>query len=436
MQPVEATLKRQNPFDNTADDHFQKLQPVRKLQRYKACLNLFEIEIKVENEQIKETSDIATEIFLNLDKSACQPLVISNSTDNEIIIDPRIIKLFGLNALPKKEAVLLLNNDILRQKLNKEKQRIQNQVVRENLNLKLKELQENASTPVSLASLENVECYDGCFISQCGTRHPKNEDTLQLFKVNIGQKTASCFAIFDGHGGSLASEFCRDNVKDTLSKCLEALSEKGEDWEISNALKMTFVLLDSSLESYRKGLNGPLKPGCAAILAFMFEKRLFIANCGDCRAILIQDELDETEQLSFDFKTSEEEAQKSVIKRGGYVQYSKNDFPRVNGQLAITRAIGDEYLRQQKNGFKPITPRPKIMIKDLANLEKQKNIQLLVCSDGLTDMFTTQYLAKTVHSMRENCSDPLAIPKALLKEARERKATDDITIGLIDLKGL
>jgi serine/threonine protein phosphatase PrpC len=346
-----------------------------------------------------------------------------------------ITKLFENHSLPKKETALFLNNESFQEKLKKEKQRIQNQVIRENLKLDLKEPQETANSCESLTLLDNVQTYNGCFISQCGTRHPQNEDTVQSFKVSIGQKLASCFSIFDGHGGSFASDFCRDNIEDSLRKCLDLLSEKTEDFEIANAMKMAFVLLDSALESYRKSLKGPIKPGCVAILALIFEKKLFVANCGDCRAILILDNLEETEQLSFDFKASEEYAHKSVIKRGGFIQHSKEDCPRVNAQLAVTRAIGDEYLRQL-NGSKPITPRPKIMIKDLANLEKQKNIQLLICSDGLTDMFTTHSLAKAVLSLREKYSDPLLIAQKLLKEAREKKATDDITIGLIDLGNL
>lgn len=77
------------------------------------------------------------------------------------------------------------------------------------------------------------------------------------------------------------------------------------------------------------------------MVAVLIGRTLTIANAGDSRAVLCR-EGGRAEALSFDHKPQQEREMNRIAKAGGFV----NQFGRVNGNLNLSRSIGDLKYKQ------------------------------------------------------------------------------------------
>jgi serine/threonine protein phosphatase PrpC len=74
--------------------------------------------------------------------------------------------------------------------------------------------------------------------------------------------------------------------------------------------------------------------GCTAVSAFVKGRKIFIANCGDSRAVICRSGL--AMPLTVDHKPSLPLEKARILAAGGVVLHG-----RVNGNLNLTRSIGD-----------------------------------------------------------------------------------------------
>ena len=81
--------------------------------------------------------------------------------------------------------------------------------------------------------------------------------------------------------------------------------------------------------------------GATAIVAILTGRVLTVANAGDSRAVLCRAE-GTTLALSFDHKPQHEVEMSRITKAGGFV----NNFGRVNGNLNLSRSLGDLKYKQ------------------------------------------------------------------------------------------
>lgn len=210
------------------------------------------------------------------------------------------------------------------------------------------------------------------------------------------------FAIFDGHAGTFAADWCGKK----LHVLLEEMIRKYPNTPVPELLDQTFTSVDQQLEKL------PLKnSGCTAICAVLrWEDRipnsqsatgssaiapaaaaavkaatepsdrnstsdpspasqarvagsassattaiprlqetasrqrvLYTANVGDARIVLCRN--GKALRLSYDHKGSDENEGKRILNAGGLILNS-----RVNGVLAVTRALGDAYMKELVTG--------------------------------------------------------------------------------------
>lgn len=201
------------------------------------------------------------------------------------------------------------------------------------------------------------------------------------------------FAIFDGHAGTFAADWCGKK----LHLILEEIIRKNPNAPIPELLDQTFTSVDAQLEKL------PLKnSGCTAAVAVLrWEDRvpsnqsatgsqgiamaaaakanddatpkaddkkgppstsgdvetahaklkpnalrqrvLYTANVGDARIILCRS--GKALRLSYDHKGSDENEGRRIANAGGLVLNN-----RVNGVLAVTRALGDTYIKELVTG--------------------------------------------------------------------------------------
>jgi serine/threonine protein phosphatase PrpC len=92
--------------------------------------------------------------------------------------------------------------------------------------------------------------------------------------------------------------------------------------------------------------------------------------------------------------------------------------PRVIGELAVSRSIGD------KRYTPYVIPSPDITYFPLSNL----NMYVLMSTDGLWDVMTSKNVDTFVRGMHASSAHPSVVNNALIKRAYELGAQDNITI--------
>lgn len=177
----------------------------------------------------------------------------------------------------------------------------------------------------------------------------------------------------------------------------------------------------------------PVHAGCTSVVAVIVGRMLVVANAGDSRAVLCRAG-GLTEPLSFDHKPLQNREMNRITHAGGFV----NQFGRVNGNLNLSRSIGDMKYKQVP-GIHPaeqmITAEPDILS---TTLRPGDEFIVLGC-DGIWDCLSNEECVKYVRD-RIDTKTPTEIGMEMLDEivsadprASQGIGGDNMTIMIIDL---
>jgi len=131
--------------------------------------------------------------------------------------------------------------------------------------------------------------------------------------------------------------------------------------------------------------EGPVA-GAAAVSVALRNGEIICANAGDSRAVLCR--AGKAIDLSRDHKPTDEDECERIVKAGGFVADG-----RVNGSLALSRAIGDfEYKRNNVPDNLPpemycVTANPELKT---VQYEKDCDEFIIIACDGVWDVMTSQ----------------------------------------------
>ncbi|KAG1380285.1 hypothetical protein G6F61_004199 [Rhizopus arrhizus] len=178
------------------------------------------------------------------------------------------------------------------------------------------------------------------------------------------------FAVFDGHGGNvneIMPMFDSDLRQGTA--CYPTL------YNVSNIIKDPDLQHDPS--------------GCTSIVALLTKDNvLYVGNAGDSRAIICTKGV--TIALSEDHKPSNPKETQRIENAGGHVE-----FGRVNGNLALSRALGDFEFKSSTN----LPPEKQVVTADpdvTRHKLTEKDEFLVLACDGIWDCMTNQEVAKFI----------------------------------------
>eukprot|EP00550_Attheya_septentrionalis_P008132 CAMPEP_0198294930 /NCGR_PEP_ID=MMETSP1449-20131203/24768_1 /TAXON_ID=420275 /ORGANISM="Attheya septentrionalis, Strain CCMP2084" /LENGTH=488 /DNA_ID=CAMNT_0043995031 /DNA_START=114 /DNA_END=1580 /DNA_ORIENTATION=+ len=177
----------------------------------------------------------------------------------------------------------------------------------------------------------------------------------------------------------------------------------------------------------------PIHAGCTSVVAVIIGRTLTVANAGDSRAVLCRAG-GSTTALSYDHKPHDEIEMSRIRNAGGFV----NQFGRVNGNLNLSRSIGDLKYKQVP-GIPPsgqmITAEPDII---QVILNPGDEFIILGC-DGIWDCLTNEEAVKYVCD-RIDTKTPTEIGVEMLDDivsedprASQGIGGDNMTIMIIDL---
>ncbi|KAH8349613.1 hypothetical protein KR084_002736 [Drosophila pseudotakahashii] len=224
---------------------------------------------------------------------------------------------------------------------------------------------------------------------------------------------AAFFAVYDGHGGAAVAKFAGKHLHKFVTKRPEYRDSNG----VQLALKRAF--LDFDREMLHNGSFGEQSAGSTAVVVLIRERRLYCANAGDSRAIACISGA--VHPLSVDHKPNDEAETKRILAGGGWVE-----FNRVNGNLALSRALGD-FIYKKNSQKTPeeqiVTANPDVEIRDL---NEDWEFVLLAC-DGIWDVMSSAEVCQFVR--RRICAglEPEVICEELMNNCL---APDSQTSGL------
>ncbi|KAL9245168.1 hypothetical protein vseg_018847 [Gypsophila vaccaria] len=234
--------------------------------------------------------------------------------------------------------------------------------------------------------------------------HPMEDYHVAKFE-QLDEHELGLFAIFDGHMGNGVPSYLQQNLFDNILKEEEFWVDPGR--AISDAYQKT----DKAILSMNSELS---RGGSTAVTAILFNgQKLWIANLGDSRAVLSRG--GQALQMSIDHEPGTERG--SIEDKGGFVSNLPGDVPRVNGQLAVSRAFGDKSLKSHLRSDPDV--------KD-TNIDVNAEI-LILASDGLWKVISNQEAVDIARKIK----DPQKAAKQLATEALKKESKDDISIIVV-----
>ena len=229
------------------------------------------------------------------------------------------------------------------------------------------------------------------------------EDITLAIPNYTNKKTRSLFAVFDGHGGTTSAEICKEQLPHIFQRCL-----KDNPINIEQDFKTTFKKVDDKT-SHCTCL------GNTATVVFIENNFIFCGNVGDSKCLLIS--ADSYVQLSYDDKCSDASEVKRIQKEGGTV----DDDERLNGILAVSRAIGDHDLKN-----KGLSAVPHFNKKMLTTKDKF----CVIASDGIWDEIDNEQ----AFEIAKDCDNAEELAKKLMNTAIAKGSSDNISVIVIKLQ--
>ncbi|XP_019424992.1 PREDICTED: probable protein phosphatase 2C 25 isoform X2 [Lupinus angustifolius] len=148
-----------------------------------------------------------------------------------------------------------------------------------------------------------------------------------------GEPKQAFFGIYDGHGGTKASEFAAHNLEKNVMD--EVVSRDESD--VEEAVKCGYLNTDSDF--LKENLHG----GSCCVTTLIRNGNLIVSNVGDCRAVISRGGV--AEALTSDHRPSREDERERIETQGGYIDIYHGVW-RIEGSLAVSRGIGDRHLKQ------------------------------------------------------------------------------------------
>ena len=280
----------------------------------------------------------------------------------------------------------------------------------------------------------------------------------------------SYFGVYDGHNG----QECSQALQDSLHLAVwEAVRSRVDSKGVAEGLREAFLAVDDdytlgSVEKEKQNAGKYMFCGSTAVVALVREepvdegevylpeeiadrrkaeqnlpesevKRihlgdgrvlvpvLYVANAGDCRAVLSRS--GRAIDLSEDHKPSSAEEKARIEEAGGWVHNG-----RLHGVLGVARAFGDaehKHLKEKSWGkeFKadPLTADPDVHVEAVGPRDEF----LVLACDGLWDVMSSQQAVNYVRRCLRRSHDLQEAAEGLVSKAIARNSADNVSVIVV-----
>ncbi|KAJ1391312.1 hypothetical protein SESBI_36703 [Sesbania bispinosa] len=242
--------------------------------------------------------------------------------------------------------------------------------------------------------------------------------------------------VYDGHGGTEASQFVSDNLFCNLKRIA------GENEGMSESvIKRAFSATEEGFLSLvrKQWLSKPqiASMGTCCLVGIICNGMIYIANSGDSRVVLgrVERALGEASaiQLSTEHNVNQETVRDELRSKHPYdshIVVMRHNVWRVKGLIQVSRSIGDAYLKKAEFNREPLPLKyrlPETFFKPILSCEPSISLHklhpddqfLIFASDGLWEHLSNQEAVNIVSNNPPN-GTARRLVKAALREAAKK----------------
>ncbi len=218
--------------------------------------------------------------------------------------------------------------------------------------------------------------------------------------------------VYDGHNGKGAAVICSEMITPYFLHLIseEIVKEQPDFSRFPKFIRETCISVDEFI------VNKGIEAGTTIANFYILKDRFFSANIGDSRIVI--GTYNGCETLTEDHKPDLPKEKTRIEAAGGFV--IKFGVHRVQGELAMSRAIGDSYL-------KPYVIAEPFVVNGF--LGKENDFVVVAC-DGIWDVLSADEAIDIARKTKE----AQKAADTILSTATFRGSTDNKTVIVLDLR--
>ncbi|XP_022764327.1 probable protein phosphatase 2C 51 [Durio zibethinus] len=284
-------------------------------------------------------------------------------------------------------------------------------------------------------------------------------------EVSIGMA-----AVFDGHGGAEASEMASKLVLDyfLVRSCYiqfeirEMLGVVPDESMHMGILKEALVRTIRDIDiTFTKLPRKVLFQDVQRFIVVVADNQILVANVGDSKVVLCSEKfyslggtwLENNEKVSLknkkntglkflsgkeltrDHHPDREDERRRIEAAGGYVVSGVSSVPRVNGRLAVSRAIGDLYYKNfgviavpEMTDWQPLTRNDSYLVISSDRIFEKLNAQ------DVCQLLPNPHILDSDEGLRlfDSCQSPL--PECISRTVYEEGSMDNLSVIVVPLR--
>ncbi|CAF1248248.1 unnamed protein product [Adineta steineri] len=255
----------------------------------------------------------------------------------------------------------------------------------------------------------------------------------------------SYFGIFDGHAGFRTAIKSAEKLHLRIVSSLNSLVQDNENLKslptitssqldfnkLEMAMKDAYFKFDNEWREENRSNNPDDKSGSTAISCLVDSERIYFLNVGDSRAILVSPD-GRILLATKDHKPSDQAERQRIHEAGGTVL-----IQRVNGSLAVSRALGDfEYKNNcnRRPDQQLVSPEPEITFYAHSNKQDEQIAFVVLACDGIWDVLTNEELATYILGRMHVTDDLCEIANTVLDMCLYKGSKDNMSLVIIAFK--
>jgi len=221
-----------------------------------------------------------------------------------------------------------------------------------------------------------------------------------------GDATAGYFGVYDGHGGRQVVERVKAHLHLIFKEKLAEAASVEEAWLLA------YQAMDKQIADEKIMFSGTTAATIFIRKEESGKRMAYAANAGDARIVLIKE--GKAVRLTYDHKASDQAEIERIHALGGFVIMN-----RVNGMLAVTRALGDMTMKEH------VTCDPYTTVTELC----EGCSHVIVACDGIWDVLSDDQAAEIVLKAASAQNAAQMLLRTSLKEG----STDNISVMIVEL---
>jgi len=236
------------------------------------------------------------------------------------------------------------------------------------------------------------------------------------------------YAVYDGHSGQEAVKYVKRRLFSVICDH-EGINNESRTAEVlRDAIKTTDEelcrLFDENPPAQGKIGNYVLSSGVVACVCLLRGETLYVANVGDCRAVLCVD--GEMKQLTKDHRADDENPEEKQRLDDLGVEVTCDGY--VNGKVAVSRAFGD-YAFFAKEKCKGLIVDPEIFT---IEIESGTEFLILGC-DGIFERLSSTEVGKTARRSLRSDTSPQQAAKKIVELAKKTDCQDNLSAVVVSI---